>query len=355
MPKTTQPNNCYNKGQPIAKVPPTVAPIIKSSSEVKSKFTLLKGDCLEKMKAMPDKSIDLIICDLPFGCLTNQSGESRGFARDSHKGTSLEKKLANQSGSGCAWDIKIDLEVFWREVKRIRRDDHTPTLMFTTTKYGYELIESNPKEFRYDLVWDKQRGVSFLSANKMPMRSHEMVYVFSKAGANYNRIDIEVEGAKECRQFGKAKVGGVYGLIRENEVVRPVGTITSKEGIRCVLSVIKSDKGMVNCNTYNQGKPIQRTNYTTDNKRCPLSVINNINTTGKGKHPTEKPIELYKFLIERYSSEGDEVFDPTFGSCNSGFACRQLNRSYIGCEKDTSFFWKATNKLLTLDGANIPK
>jgi len=314
MTKTSKPLKCYNKGEPLPKVPPTVAPIIKSSSEVKSKFTLLKGDCLEKMKAMPDKSIDLIICDLPFGCLTNQSGESKGFARDSHKGTSLEKKLANQSGSGCAWDIKIDLEVFWKEVKRIRRDDHTPTLMFTTTRYGYELIGCNPKEFRYDLVWDKQRGVSFLSANKMPMRSHEMIYVFSKAGANYNRIDIEVEGAKECRQFGKAKVGGVYGLIRENEVVRPVGTITSKEGMRCILSVINSK------NTY------------------------------KGKHPTEKPIELYKFLIERYSSEGDEVFDPTFGSCNSGFACKELNRSYIGCEKDTSFFWKATNKLLTLDG-----
>jgi site-specific DNA-methyltransferase (adenine-specific) len=265
---------------------------------------------------MPDKSIDLIICDLPFGCLSNdRKGKRVGELKDPDNPNS-NIVIVNKP---CSWDIKIDLEVFWDEVKRIRRDDHTPTLMFTTTKYGYELIGSNPKEFRYDLVWDKQRGVSFLSANKMPMRSHEMIYVFSKAGAKYNRIDVEVEGAKECRQFGKAKVGGVYGLIRENEVVRPVGTITSKEGIRCVLSVI------------------------------------NFKNTSGGRHPTEKPIDLYKFLIERYSSEGDEVFDPTAGSFNSGFACKELNRSYIGCEKDTSFFWKATNKLLTLDGANIPK
>jgi len=303
MTKTSKPLKCYNKGEPLPKVPPTVAPIIKSSSEVKSKFTLLKGDCLEKMKAMPDKSIDLIICDLPFGCLSNdRKGKRVGELKDSDNPNS-NIVIVNKP---CSWDIKIDLEVFWDEVKRIRKNEHTPTLMFTTTKYGYELIGSNPKEFRYDLVWDKQRGVSFLSANKMPMRSHEMIYVFSKAGANYNRIDIQGDFKAVG---GGCKPSNVYG-------------------------------GAVSTNKI----------PTNEGKRCALSVINNINTAGKGKHPTEKPIDLYKFLIERYSSEGDEVFDPTFGSCNSGFACKELNRSYIGCEKDTSFFWKATNKLLTLDG-----
>jgi site-specific DNA-methyltransferase (adenine-specific) len=265
------------------------------------------------MKAIPDKSIGLIICDLPFGCLTGGGGKEKAKRNERFRfidGVNTNTIISSDIIGGCAWDIPIDLEVFWKEVKRIRKDEHTPTLMFCNTKFGYDLIKSNEKEFRYDLVWDKQRGVSFLSANKMPMKSHEMIYVFSKLGANYNRIDIEVEGAKECKQFGKPKVGGVYGLIRENEVIRPVGTITSKEGVRCVLSII------------------------------------NFKNTSRGSHPTEKPIELYKFLIERFSSQGDEVLDPTFGSANSGLACKQLNRSYIGIEKDNRFFWKATAKFI---------
>ena len=263
---------------------------------------LYLGDCLEKMKSVADKSVDLIICDLPFGCLTNQSGESKGFDRESHKGTNLEKKLANQSGKGCAWDIKIDLVEFWNQIKRIRKNDHTPTLMFCTTKYGFDLYNSNPKEFRYDLVWDKQRGVSFLTANKMPMRSHEMIYVFSKAGANYNRIDIKGDY--------KAVGGG------------------------CKPS-----------NVYNT-KPIYTKQLpSNEGKRCALSVIANQTKAIKGKHPTEKPIDLYKFLIERYSNSGDTVLDPTFGSGNSGLACNELNRKYIGIEKDNNFFWKFVKKI----------
>jgi site-specific DNA-methyltransferase (adenine-specific) len=174
--------------------------------------------------------------------------------------------------------------------------------MFCTTRYGYELIKSNEKEFRYDLVWDKQRGVSFLSANKMPMRSHEMIYVFSKAGAKYNRIDIKGDFKAVS---GGCKPGNVYGG------AIPTNKIPSNEG-----------------------------------KRCILSVINSINTAGKGKHPTEKPLDLYKFLIERYSDVGDTVLDPTFGSCNSGLACIELKRKYVGIEKDNTFFWKAVNKIV---------
>jgi DNA modification methylase len=144
-------------------------------------YTLLKGDCLEKMKCIPDNSIDLIICDLPFGCL---SGRAIGKAAE-------DKKMWSGNINGCDWDIKIDLVEFWKQIKRIRKDDHTPCIMFCTTKYGYDLIKSNEKEFRYDLVWSKSNAVGFLTANRKPMSSHEMLYVFSKAGANYYRKDIE--------------------------------------------------------------------------------------------------------------------------------------------------------------------
>jgi len=260
--------------------------------------TLLLGDCLEKMKGMADKSVDLIICDLPFGCLATGGGK-----QDPNVKPSEGRKIVNLP---CSWDIKINLELFWKEIKRIRKNNHTPCLMFTTTKYGYELIKSNEKEYRYDLVWDKGRGVSFLSANKMPMRSHEMIYVFSKAGAKYNRIDIQGD-YPATKRGGGGKGSNVYG-IKENYIIH------------------------------------KRTTNPTE--RCALSIITNQTKAIKGKHPTEKPLDLYKFLIERYSDVGDTVLDPTFGSCNSGLASFVLKRNYVGIEKDNNFYWKAVNKII---------
>jgi len=222
-------------------------------------LTLYNDDCLTALKDIPDKSVDLIICDLPYGCLGGGPAIGKG-----------KERIRASNITGCTWDIKIDLQPFWNEIKRIRKNDNSPTIHFCTTKFGYELIQSNPSEFRYDLVWDKQRGVSFLSANKMPMRSHEMLYVFSKAGAYYNRVDF---------------------------------------GNRCVLSVI------------------QKTNSFT-----------------REGHPTEKPTDLYRFLIERYCPVGGTVLDPTFGSGNSVFTAFEMGRNAIGIEKDAEFFKKAKVK-----------
>jgi len=248
-------------------------------------FTLHYGDCLEVMKDISANSIDLIICDLPYGCLMR--GGNGAYDREDR---------------GINWDIKIDLDAFWEQVKRIRRNEHSPTIHFCTIKFGYELIKSNEKEFRYDLVWDKQRGVSFLSANRMPMRSHEMVYVFSKSGAYYNRIDISGD-FKSWNRIRKNEESVQYGGAKRND----------------------SSGG--------------------DGKRCVLSVINNPTSSTRGGHPTEKPIELYKFLIERYCPVGGTVLDPTFGSCNSGRATETLNRNYIGIEKDETFYKKAVKSL----------
>jgi len=153
------------------------------------------------MKSIPDKSIDLIICDLPYGCLTSQN-INKGLMR-MENGVATGKKAETENGllQGCGWDVKIDLKLFWDQIRRIRKTDHSPCIHFCTTKFGYEIIKSNESEFRYDLVWDKQRGVSFLSANRMPMRSHEMIYVFSKAGAFYERKDISgnfPKGGRRC-------------------------------------------------------------------------------------------------------------------------------------------------------------
>jgi site-specific DNA-methyltransferase (adenine-specific) len=255
------------------------------------------------MKTIPDASIDLIICDLPYGCLTNdRKGKRVGELKDPNNPNS-NIVVVNKP---CAWDVKIDLEAFWREIKRIRKSDHSPCLHFCTTKFGYELIQSNPTEFRYDLVWDKQRGVSFLSANKMPMRSHEMIYVFSKTGAYYKRIDISGNFKEWKKDPNSVRKGQVY--------TNGIGRTTSTGG---------------------------------DGKRCPLSVVDikqKASYQMKGGHPTEKPEELYRWLIERYCPIGGTVLDPTAGSFNSCFTCYELDRHSIGIEKDNAFYEKACKR-----------
>ena len=259
--------------------------------------TLLCGDCLEVMKTLPDKSIDLFLCDLPYGCLEPNRKREKEDLKNIHR--------AFNTG-GCGWDIKIDLDLFWKEVERLMKNDHTPIIHFCNTRFGVDLINSKPDWFRYDLVWNKGTGVGFLNANKQPMRSHENIYVFAKKGATYNRIDIEVEGAKEWKQFGKPNVSGVYNVIRENPVIQSVGTITSKAGKRCVKSVVEI-----------------------------------ANKKGKGNHPTQKPEDLYAWLIERYSKEGDTILDPTAGSFTSVFTAEKMGRIGIGIEKDEAFYSKA--------------
>jgi len=115
---------------------------------------LLHGDCLELLKELPDESIDLIFCDLPYA-------------------------TAKYSAVSCKWNTPIDLEKLWIEFMRVKKL-RTPLFFTTTTKFGVELINSAPKKcfFRYDLVWVKSQSCGFLSARRMPMRKHEMVYVF---------------------------------------------------------------------------------------------------------------------------------------------------------------------------------
>jgi site-specific DNA-methyltransferase (adenine-specific) len=247
--------------------------------------TYLLGDCIPTMKTLPDKSVDCFICDLPYGQLATPGHYAGGVEISS-----------NVYGTGCPWDVKLNLADFWTEVKRLCKNEHTPVLMFCNTKFGYELIKSNEKWFRYDLVWNKERGISFLSVNKMPLKSHEMIYVFSKAGAHYNRIDV----------------------------------MTDKKGFK------RSSETY--CRQYNCTK--RKNGEREDGTRCVLSVITSHTRTVTG-HPTEKPEELYEWLLKRYVPEGGTVLDPTAGSFNSIRVAKRLGLKGIGIEKDRSFFWKA--------------
>jgi len=256
-------------------------------------ISFLKGDCLEVMKGLPNKSIDCFICDLPYGCLTGGGGKEKKKRREAHN----EGVIA-----GCSWDVKIDLNAFWKEIRRLRRNDAVPALMFCNTLFGYDLIKSNEKEFRYDLVWSKSNAVGFLLANKMPMRSHEMIYVFSKKGAYYERIDIE----------GDFPAGG---------------------GGRSTANFLPIN-GLPNTGT------------TVAGKRCVKSVVEVANKKTKGGHPTQKPHELYEWLLKRYVPKNGTVLDPTAGSFTSCFVSKELGYKAIGIEKDSKFFYKAISSCL---------
>ena len=114
-------------------------------------ITLYNGDCLEIMKTLPDKSVDCFICDLPFGCLHPERKRDETKWYDS----------AGQARGSCPWDVKINLEEFWIQVKRLCKNDSTPVLMFCTTRFGYELIKKEQiekqKEERRQMWFEKER------------------------------------------------------------------------------------------------------------------------------------------------------------------------------------------------------
>ena len=202
----------------------------------------------------------------------------------------------------CEWDKCIDLSTFWKHVERLSSSAHTPIIMFCNTKFGIQLINSNPSWFRHDLVWDKGRGRGFLNSGRQPLISHEMIYVFSKKGAYYKNIKVEGEAYKGAAFAGPTNVYS--------------SSSTSED---CRQSIVRTG-------------------------RCVKSIISAHKSPKRGLHPTEKPEELYRWLLERYCPEGGCVLDPTAGSFNSITVARALGLKAIGIEADRGYFYKAVAK-----------
>jgi site-specific DNA-methyltransferase (adenine-specific) len=235
-------------------------------------------------------------------------------------------------------------------------------MFFTTTsRFGVELINSNPKNFRYDLVWVKSAGTGFLNAKKMPMRKHEMIYVFYRKlpyydlsshkhkflghtntiNPNcYNKLEpyehvkydppLPNSVLKEAQCYGEGSHDYEYtGEAREANVYEPP----------LPVSVIKTEM-------YNGGeraKPLYRAEIGLYDPPLPNSILEV--KSEKGKHATQKPIELLKWILKYYSKEGDTVLDPTMGSGTTGVACMLMNRQFIGIEKDNKIYNNAVERL----------
>lgn len=195
------------------------------------------------------------------------------------------------------WDCSVDLEQFWKTLQVIRTGNGI-ALLTATHPFASDLICSNRKEFKYDLVWHKSRASGHLNAKRMPLRTHELALAFYKKLPTYNPIK-------------------------------------SPRWTKRVSTFIKNDTSSSKIYGSHQAQ-----SYVDDGMRYPVSVIytNSQQTSGLSVHPTQKPVALLEWLIKTYTNPGDTVLDPTFGSCTTGVACARLGRNFIGIEKDPGYF-----------------
>lgn len=221
------------------------------------------GDCLKVMKRIEDKSIDMILCDLPY------------------------------SKTAIHWDKAVPLDLLWQQYNRIIKDNGAIVLT-ASQPFTSAVVMSNPEMFRYELIWDKERGTNPILANKMPMNCHENILVFYKNFPTYNPQYII------GKPYAAPKTGSA---IRNNKIINS----TDNTAFR------------------------QKDNHGT---RVPLSILHYpLHATAK-LIPTAKPVLLFEYLIRTYTNTGDLVLDNTAGSGTTAIACIRANRHYILIEKD---------------------
>ena len=243
---------------------------------------LFNDDCFNVFPRIPDGSVQLVVVDLPYG------------------------------QTECKWDTEINLVKMWEQLKRILKTNGQ-CVFFCSTKFGNSLINSNPKWFRYDIVWEKTKISGFLNASKQPMRKHEMMYLFhnDKKPRDLNWI------------YNPQKTAGEPYKARDN---------------------------FIKINLYGKTKSTITENPSGD--RSPVSIIKFNNTfQSKSKfHPTQKPVELCEWLIKTYSNEGDLVLDFTMGSGSSVLGCIRTGRRYIGVERDVEIYKVASARIESKEG-----
>jgi len=239
---------------------------------------IIHGDCLEIMDKLIEKGVkvDAVITDIPYGVITKT----------------------------CEWDVVIPLDKMWERINKLS-NDNTPIILFGKQPFTSKLNLSNIKDFRYEIIWEKDKGTDFGNANRKPINAHENISVFYKKQPTYNRI---------------CDIGTPY--VRKNK--RTNGEDDTN---------FKSD---------NSGE------WINDGKRTPKTVrkYNRVSAGGnKPLHPTEKPIDLMKWLVESYSNENDLILDFTCGVGSTLCACIETNRKYIGIEKDEHYCEMAINRV----------
>ena len=242
-------------------------------------FTLHNGDCLTVLPSIPSGSVDAIITDLPYGT------------------------------TAIAWDSIVPLAPMWEQVKRVLK----PNGVFITTAsqpFTSILIVSNLEMFKYENIWNKQRGTDWQLANNRPLKAHENIVVFGNGTITYN--------PQKTKRNKPMDVSNWKFLSAHNG---EHGSFGSKE----------HDKKV-----YYDKFPISVFELSGQ-----IAEVNNTNRV----HPTQKPVALYRHLVRTYTNEGETVLDITMGSGTTGVACVQEGREFIGIEKELSYFSIAESRL----------
>jgi site-specific DNA-methyltransferase (adenine-specific) len=226
---------------------------------------LILAECIEEMKKIKKESIDMILCDLPYG--TTQ----------------------------CSWDSIIPFKDLWEQYERIIKLNGAIVLT-ASQPFTSNLVMSNPKLFRYSLVWEKSKSTGYLNSKKMPMRAHEDILVFYKKLPTYNPQMVQ-------------------------------GTPYDKGTAHRPTQVYREQKGEIHVKN-------------EDGLRFPRSVqyFKTAESEGKVYHPTQKPIAMFEWLIKTYSNENDIILDNCIGAGTTAIAAIRTNRKYIGIEINEEYY-----------------
>lgn len=251
-------------------------------------------DCLIGMQSIDDKSIDCIICDLPYGT------------------------------TACSWDTIIPFDKLWEQYERIIKDKGA-IVLFGQEPFSSAVRMSNLPLYRYDIVWKKQRPSNFQLMGYQCGRVHENIMIFSKANACYTSNGNSMIYNPQTTARDKVRKGGskIYGDATANIL-----------------------------HSYKKGES-QKTDKVYSEKQ-PTSIVE-FNGVEHKIHPTQKPVELIEYLIKTYSNEGDIILDNCMGSGTTAIAAIHTNRNFIGFEMNETYFNKACERILSENKAEQSK
>ncbi len=282
---------------------------------------IYKGNCLEVMDFIPDNSVDMVLCDLPYGTtiakwdivipfnkyIINDKGK---FI---YENEFLLEQFKNNKGYQYNKD-KFDLESkdgLWQHYERITKEN-SPIILFGSEPFTSLLISSNLKMFKYRITWDKVAVTGHLNANKMPMQQVEDICVFYKKPPKYFP-QFQQKTEENLKDFvakftGKEQNNNIYGNAKARELSE----------------------------NFDKRFPTNLVRFNAKSNEC----------NGRNRiHPTQKLLELLEYLIETYSEKYDVILDNTCGVGSSLIAAKNKNRKYIGIEQDQKYFDLAVERI----------
>ena len=264
-------------------------------------FELYCGDCLVEMDQVADGSVDLILCDLPYGTTDRKGISDKGDNRV------------------LSWDTVIPLDKLWEQYRRVLKPSGAVVLT-ADQPFTSQLVLSNLEWFKYEWIWKKRKVTGFLHANARPMKETEDILVFSPMGASGGSVKVN-----------KNMTYNPQGLIEKK--------VKKKNNAKRLGKFLHQPEHMGEGN-----KLLHETEYEQKWTNYPSEIIE-FGLDRNVIHPTQKPVALMEYLIKTYSNEGETVLDNCMGSGTTGVACKKTNRNFIGIEKETEYFTQAKERI----------